>query len=121
MCDVHGPGQQEGDLRLDRLDPDILSGPDIETWNKIRYRLVTDEMPPDDQPQPPHGPQQQVIRWLTQQLRAAQVELLEPDGFYLPQKRETKSITRCFSMALSRGLPRRGDACGASVRTFTAP
>lgn len=81
----HGPEKQEGDLRLDRLNPDILVGPDIETWNKIRYRLVADEMPPDDQPQPPHGPQQQVTRWLTQQLQAAQVELLEPDGFFLPK------------------------------------
>ena len=81
----HGPEAQEGDLRLDRLNPNLLAGPDIESWNKIRYRLVAGEMPPDDRPTPPHGPQQQVIRWLTQQLRAAQVELLEPDGFYLPK------------------------------------
>lgn len=79
----HGEETQEGDLRLDGLSFDLEAN--SENWNLIRYRLLTEEMPPNDSPQPTHGERQQVVQWLTTELRAARVELIEPEGFHLPK------------------------------------
>ncbi|WDI41013.1 DUF1588 domain-containing protein [Bremerella sp. P1] len=81
--DCHGGETQEGDLRLDNLSFDMQVN--SESWNLIRYRLITEEMPPDDSPQPSHGERQQMVQWLTTELRAARVELMEPEGFHLPK------------------------------------
>ncbi|MFN3151354.1 DUF1588 domain-containing protein [Bremerella sp.] len=79
----HNGETEEGDLRLDRLSFDLTT--ESEPWNLVRYRLITEEMPPKDSPQPSHGERQQIVQWLTTQLRAARVELIEPEGFYLPK------------------------------------
>jgi mono/diheme cytochrome c family protein len=46
----HGPQKSEGRLRIDKLDPDLLTGPDIERWREIYNVLSKSEMPPEDEP-----------------------------------------------------------------------
>lgn len=81
----HGPRVQKADLRLDHLNFDITNGPDVDVWNEVRFRLLTNEMPPDGQPRPNPGIRLQVIQWLTQELRSAGATLREPEGSHLPK------------------------------------
>ncbi|WP_166831710.1 DUF1592 domain-containing protein [Thalassoroseus pseudoceratinae] len=46
----HGPKQSEGRLRVDKLNPDLLTGDDVERWREIYNVLSNSEMPPDYEP-----------------------------------------------------------------------
>ena len=49
--DCHGPDHAEGRLRVDQLDPDLLSGGDVERWREVYNVLGNSEMPPADEEQ----------------------------------------------------------------------
>ncbi|MDP7205034.1 MAG: DUF1587 domain-containing protein, partial [Pirellulaceae bacterium] len=46
----HGPQKSEGRLRVDKLNPNLLKGPDVERWREIYNVLGNSEMPPADEP-----------------------------------------------------------------------
>jgi mono/diheme cytochrome c family protein len=46
----HGPEKSEGRLRVDELNSDLLTGPDVERWREIYNVISNSEMPPDDEP-----------------------------------------------------------------------
>ncbi len=46
----HGPQKSEGRLRIDKLNPDLLTGADVERWREIYNVLSNSEMPPEDEP-----------------------------------------------------------------------
>ena len=46
----HGPQKSEGRLRVDRLNPDLLTGADVERWREIYNAVSNSEMPPEDEP-----------------------------------------------------------------------
>ncbi len=46
----HGPKKSEGRLRVDQLNPDLLTGPDVERWREVYNALSKSEMPPKDEP-----------------------------------------------------------------------
>jgi len=46
----HGPLKSEGRLRVDILNPNLLTGPDVERWREIYNVLGNSEMPPADEP-----------------------------------------------------------------------
>lgn len=46
--DCHGPEESEGRLRVDQLDPNLLSGEDVGQWREVYNALSNSEMPPDD-------------------------------------------------------------------------
>ena len=45
----HGPDKSEGRLRIDQLNPDLLTGPDVERWREVYNALSKSEMPPEDE------------------------------------------------------------------------
>ena len=47
----HGPEKSEGRLRVDQLNPDLLTGPDVERWREVYNALSNSEMPPEDKPE----------------------------------------------------------------------
>ena len=44
----HGPEKSKGRLRIDQLNPDLLTGPDVERWREVFNALSKSEMPPKD-------------------------------------------------------------------------
>jgi mono/diheme cytochrome c family protein len=48
----HGEGAREGGLALEKLDPRVAGGRDIETWRIIYERVKFGEMPPPEAEQP---------------------------------------------------------------------
>ncbi|MFT6863992.1 MAG: hypothetical protein ACJAVK_002554 [Akkermansiaceae bacterium] len=46
----HGPKKSKGNFRVDKLDPNLLTGADIDQWVEVYEVLSNSEMPPDDEP-----------------------------------------------------------------------
>lgn len=67
----HGADEQEGELRIDRLDADFVNGADVDHWQEVLDRLNLGEMPPEDEPQPTRKEKLALIDWLTQQMQVA--------------------------------------------------
>lgn len=61
----HGPRKAEADLRIDRLNPDILSGSDAEIWHDVLNKLNLGEMPPEDEPGLSERDHGRVVNWIT--------------------------------------------------------
>ena len=72
--DCHGVDSAEGNLRIDQLNPDLLSGKDSESWLRIFDAITKREMPPPDVGELDDATQQQLIDWLSAELKAASLE-----------------------------------------------
>lgn len=69
--ECHGPKQQKADLRLDTLDPDLVSGSDTDMWQEVLDRSNVGEMPPEEFRQPSDAERLAMVDALTGQLRQA--------------------------------------------------
>lgn len=70
LCfECHGPERQEADVRLDTLDPDVVTGNDAETWHDALNRLNLGEMPPPKSKQPTDVERERIVRWLNAEFR----------------------------------------------------
>lgn len=69
----HGPEKSEGRLRIDQLNPDILSGPDVDRWREVFNALSKSEMPPVDEPDYAlaDSDRGRIVDWLSAELTAA--------------------------------------------------
>lgn len=45
----HGPKKAKGRLRIDQLNPDLLTGPDVEKWREVFNAISKSEMPPENE------------------------------------------------------------------------
>ncbi|WP_254509797.1 DUF1592 domain-containing protein [Anatilimnocola floriformis] len=68
----HGPEKQEGKLRLDTLSTDFTQGDAARQWIEVMDQLNRGEMPPDERPRPAAAAQQEVVKWIAAELRAAE-------------------------------------------------
>lgn len=70
--ECHGPDEQEGNFRLDQLDPDILRGKSLSAWQEVLAKTQVLEMPPPKHPRQPTGEERQkLLTWLRQELSLA--------------------------------------------------
>ena len=67
----HGPKKQEGNIRIDKLDPDLLNGDDVEWWLEIVAVLNNGEMPPADATKLSDRDRTRVIEWLSSEIQVA--------------------------------------------------
>ena len=67
----HGPDTQEGNVRLDVLDPDLVKGIDTERWHQALNIINLGEMPPDGAPQIDEAKLEQLTGWLQSELTKA--------------------------------------------------
>ena len=82
----HGPDRQDGKLRLDALDGDLVKGRDAQVWNDVRAKLLAGAMPPPKRPRPPVADLQRVVDFLTDGLTAnGKVALRQPPDFNHPR------------------------------------
>lgn len=68
----HGPEKQEAKLRLDTLPTDFSQPDAARQWVEVMDQLNRGEMPPEDRPRPDAAAQQQVVKWIAAELRAAE-------------------------------------------------
>jgi hypothetical protein len=68
----HGPSKQKADLRVDKLDPDMLLGSDTDMWQEVLDLINVSEMPPKEaKAQPKRVERQVIVEALTASLRQA--------------------------------------------------
>lgn len=69
--DCHGADLQEGNIRLDDMDPDLFHGDDVNWWLEVLAVLSNGEMPPPDEAELAPEDRQKVVEWLSAELQAA--------------------------------------------------
>lgn len=67
----HGPDTQEGNLRIDTLNPDLLHGDDVNWWLEVIAVLTNGEMPPADEAELADKDRSEVVEWLSSELQVA--------------------------------------------------
>ena len=69
----HGPERSEGRLRVDKLNPDLLTGPDVERWREVYNVLGNSEMPPEDEADYALADAERgnIVDWLSDELNKA--------------------------------------------------
>ena len=73
--DCHGPEHSEGRLRVDRLNPNLLTGDDVEQWREVYNALSNAEMPPEDESAYAleDADRGRIVDWLSGELKKASV------------------------------------------------
>jgi len=70
----HGPNTQKANLRMDRLNSDLINGPDAEMWQEVLDLVNVNEMPPKEAKSHLGTAERQIlVQWLTNELREAVV------------------------------------------------
>lgn len=69
--ECHGPETQEGNIRIDTLDPDLLHGDDVNWWLEIVAVLSNGEMPPADGAALSDKDRSKIIDWLSSEIQVA--------------------------------------------------
>ena len=67
----HGPETQEGNVRLDTLNGDLVEGPDAERWRAALDMINQGDMPPEDEPQLPRDTLDGLTKWIQDELQRA--------------------------------------------------
>ncbi|MEM9657272.1 MAG: DUF1587 domain-containing protein, partial [Planctomycetota bacterium] len=67
----HGADFEEGGVRIDRLDPDLLQGDDVDWWLEVLAVLTNGEMPPPDEGELADDDRARIVEWLSQEIQVA--------------------------------------------------
>ena len=67
----HGPDKTKGHLRIDSLDPDLLTGGDVDWWLEVMAVLGNEEMPPPEESELSGEGRAKVIEWLSNEVQMA--------------------------------------------------
>jgi mono/diheme cytochrome c family protein len=69
----HGPDSTMANLRVDKLNPDLLTGPDVDRWQGIYKVLSNSEMPPEDESEYKlaDAERKTIVDWLSEELNKA--------------------------------------------------
>ncbi|MFG0264876.1 MAG: DUF1592 domain-containing protein [Rhodopirellula sp. JB055] len=69
--DCHGPGNVEGNIQIDTLDPNLLEGDDVDWWVEVLAVLNNGEMPPPDELEMDDEDRRTVVEWLSGEVQVA--------------------------------------------------
>ena len=71
--DCHGPDHSEGRLRIDELDPNLLTGDSVAQWREVYSVLSNSEMPPEGEVDYALSDDDrgQIVDWLSHELNKA--------------------------------------------------
>jgi len=72
-ADCHGPTVQEGNIRIDSLDPNLHIGKDLDWWLEVYSVISKEEMPPADSTELLDTDRQQIVQWLAGELQSASI------------------------------------------------
>lgn len=69
--DCHGPYAEEGNIRIDTLDPDLVHGKDVAWWLEVLAAVSKGEMPPPDEGELSDEDRATIVDWLTSEVQVA--------------------------------------------------
>jgi hypothetical protein len=71
--DCHGASEQEGNIRIDTLDPNLHTGKDVDWWNEVFAVISKGEMPPPDSEDLTDDERKKIVDWLSTELQSASI------------------------------------------------
>lgn len=71
--ECHGPEEQEGNIRIDTLDPNLHLGRDADWWNDVFAVVSKGEMPPADSGSLTEEERKKIVDWLSGELQTASI------------------------------------------------
>ena len=69
----HGPEKSKGRFRIDRLDPNLMEGNDVDWWLDVQAALANGEMPPPEESELSGEDRGRVMEWLANEVRNASI------------------------------------------------
>jgi cytochrome c553 len=114
----HGADEPKAKLRLDNLTPDLADAATRKKWSAVVERLRAGEMPPKDQPRPPHQDVQQLTDWLAPRIAAADAAARAAQGRVVLRRlnrveyENTINDLLGITISLKEQLPTDGSADG---------
>jgi mono/diheme cytochrome c family protein len=71
----HGPKKAERKFRVDELNPDLLTGPDVHRWLEVYAVLSNSEMPPEDESdyELADADRSNMVEWLSEEVNKASI------------------------------------------------
>jgi hypothetical protein len=84
----HGAVKPKGDLRIDKLDPDLVKGKDGDHWRDVFDRLNFGDMPPEKESTLKKEERALMAAWLTQERRRAALAKNQAHTFRRLTRRE---------------------------------
>lgn len=67
----HGEDDQEGNIRVDTLNPDLIHGEDVNWWVEVLSVVSNGEMPPPDEVEMSPADRSKLVQWLTTEIQIA--------------------------------------------------
>ena len=67
----HGAENEEGNIRIDTLNPDVMKGDDVAWWLEVLAVLSNGEMPPPDEVEMSDNDRRTVVAWLSREIQLA--------------------------------------------------
>jgi hypothetical protein len=78
--DCHGPDTTEGNIRIDTLDPDLVSGADTDWWSEVFSVVTKGEMPPPGDGELNDDERQRLVDWLSAEMLTASLVRRQSGG-----------------------------------------
>lgn len=69
----HGPEKTKGNIRIDNLDPNLLTGESVDWWLEILAVLNNGEMPPPEKSKLAEEDRARVVEWLSGEIQKASI------------------------------------------------
>ena len=90
--DCHDNDTSKGDLSLEKVDGNLVNGPDFSRWEKVLHQLELGQMPPEKKSQPTAAERHSLTQWIRAELlkggRKPENKLLRPGaGNYVKHER----------------------------------
>ena len=90
--DCHDKDTSKGDLSLEGIEGNLVSGPDLASWEKVLHQLELGQMPPKKKSQPTTAERHSLIQWIRAEFlkggRKPENKLLRPGaGNYVKHER----------------------------------
>ncbi len=77
----HGPEKTKARLRIDQLDPNLLTGSDVEWWVEVMGAMGNGEMPPPEDSKLPDTDRDKIMDWLSNGIRMASTTRRATGGY----------------------------------------
>ncbi len=84
--DCHGAEEPEANLSLAGVNPDLLTGPDLETWRLIDEQIRFGDMPPKGSAKPSEAERTALLAWIRGELLKTQLPgVVTEEKLFLPE------------------------------------
>jgi mono/diheme cytochrome c family protein len=103
-CHGSDIAKPKGELRIDKLNPDLIKGKDGDHWQEVLNRLNFGDMPPKDSPRIAKAEHDLITGWIVQEMRRAALTKNPATQFRRLTRREyERTMQELFGLSIEFG------------------